>query len=734
MAGLNENHRRCLQVACSHIDEHLSRVEAMLESAANAAFPRYVDDLLPTQKRVVRDYFAHIRAQLLALIERFGMAPEPAETTVSWAGRTTLIYLRDVIADMGPERLRGYGALDAETGAELQALIAEVDQTLARVMTYLGQHHGRDPQERLARLESEGRLELSAVKTLGRILSEHGLVQFRPTLESILDALETSCLEIAIFGRVSSGKSSLLNHIVGMPVLPVGVTPVTAVPTRITAGSKPECVVSFAEGSPRQISIQEIPLYASEEGNPGNRRHVTALQVRLPSPRLREGIVFIDTPGIGSLATQGEAESIAYLPRCDLGVVLLDSAAALNAEDLGLLRLLYEAGIPAQVLLSKCDLLASADRDRMVRYIEEQLQRQAGLSLPVYPVSTVGAEEVLLETWFEQEIRPLYEEQQSLIQASIRRKAGLLLEGLRTALTERLAAEVGAERREPLHGSNRADPSPCGRPRADRSLPAPEHAEALEQALRQAALRMKNAEARARSVSSELLALEEKLRAEVAAGVVELWLRNGRHSVSLGDEIADLVARWLDQHSRALAAEINALRTELIGLLAATHSMRSRVPGRQELIAGLVPEEPVPLPELYGLPVPDLAPLRAALQTQSPITGLWRSGWFRRGADRRIQERLHEPLHEALVHHARRLQEWTRDSVARLTDAFQEQEATYREILHPSSIAAASEKPEGRDRIVSDLRELDQLAAGALQAAAEDAPGVAATPTAADGS
>jgi Dynamin family len=73
------------------------------------------------------------------------------------------------------------------------------------------------------------------------------LVEFRPAIEMIVSRLESPSYEIAVFGRVSSGKSSLLNQIVGVDALPVGVTPVTAVPTRILLGDKPAAVISFAE-------------------------------------------------------------------------------------------------------------------------------------------------------------------------------------------------------------------------------------------------------------------------------------------------------------------------------------------------------------------------------------------------------------------------------------------------------------------------------------------------------
>ena len=247
-------------------------------------------------------------------------------------------------------------------------------------------------------------------------------MEFRPALEMIVSRLENPSFEVAVFGRVSCGKSSLLNHIAGIDALPVGVTPVTAVPTRLVSGDRPSVVVSFAESQSRAVGLEHLWEYASEEGNPGNEKHVTSILVKLPSPRLREGIVFVDTPGVGSLALAGGAETIAYLPRCDLGVVLVDSASTLNQEDLALLRALYGAGIPAMVLLSKADLLTPGDRVRMMDYVREQFRRELGLDLPVHPVSTVGADESLLTAWFDKELTPLLDRHRRLAEASLKRK------------------------------------------------------------------------------------------------------------------------------------------------------------------------------------------------------------------------------------------------------------------------------------------------------------------------
>ena len=90
---------------------------------------------------------------------------------------------------------------------ELQGLVRQLDQ-------YLMRGSRENLQERLERLEQTGD-EIPVLKKLESVISEHGLVEFRSTLSMILDRLEDNSFEIAIFGRVSSGKSSLLNAMLG---------------------------------------------------------------------------------------------------------------------------------------------------------------------------------------------------------------------------------------------------------------------------------------------------------------------------------------------------------------------------------------------------------------------------------------------------------------------------------------------------------------------------------------
>ena len=105
---------------------------------------------------------------------------------------------------------------------------------------------------------------------------------------------------------------------------------------------------------------------------------------------------------------------MAYLPQCDLGVVLIGAGSPLNDEDLSTILRLYEAAIPVKVLLSKADPLSPSDLESALQYTARQLRAHLGVEIGVHPVSTAPSHTHLLEQWFSLEIAPLYEKHQQL--------------------------------------------------------------------------------------------------------------------------------------------------------------------------------------------------------------------------------------------------------------------------------------------------------------------------------
>ncbi len=434
---LNPYQERHLQTALHEADRLLSDIEQVLNSAGSKSpFPKYVVDFTPAQRKTIEDYIGRIRVRLVRVLEGQNIEPESPSIPATRAIHSALTFIEIAVEELKPRSMRGYGEVPTPAAAELNGIIGELSALVQQLDRYVTQS-GQDLKQRLAQLERTG-AKVELLTDLERIISEHGLVEFRSALAMVLGRLENTSFEIAVFGRVSSGKSSLLNAALDTEVLPVGVTPITAVPTRIVYGDAPGLIVWFPNRAPERYDIDLLGEFASEQHNPGNAKHVTRIVVQFPSAWLKDGVSFVDTPGLGSLATAGAAEAMAYLPRCDLGVVLIDAGAALSTNDLQTIDALYQAGIPAQVLLSKADLLAPQDLDRMLAYTTEHLASEMGVSLAVHPVSVMGAHRELLTRWFTQEIVPLFDSCQELRAASVRRKIGALRQAVEAALRSRL--------------------------------------------------------------------------------------------------------------------------------------------------------------------------------------------------------------------------------------------------------------------------------------------------------
>jgi hypothetical protein len=353
--GFNENHQRRLRIAFQYIDKLLSEAEHSMADASSASpFQEHSDDTTPIQRKVTHDYVLRIREAMRRIMEELEIPPSEPTSGAVWAACVSLMFISISLGELTAERMRGYGLLSEDAAAKLDGIRGEIGSLVDKLSSYLGKGAGGDLEQRLERL---GRTsdEVRLLAQIERIITAHGLVEFRGALTILLDRFETAALEIGVFGRVSSGKSSLLNHILQTDMLPVGVTPVTAIPTRISHGPVAEAGIEFAEAQPKIIPLSDLAEYATEERNPSNKKHVTRIFVKLPAERLREGVTFVDTPGLGSLAIAGAEETIAYLPRCDLGIVLVDASSGLTQDDLVVVQALYQAGATATVLISKAD-------------------------------------------------------------------------------------------------------------------------------------------------------------------------------------------------------------------------------------------------------------------------------------------------------------------------------------------------------------------------------------------
>ncbi len=212
---------------------------------------------------------------------------------------------------------------------------------------------------------------------------------------SSLDDFLVSCrafadenvLNTAVFGRFKAGKSTFLNHIIGLPVLPSGVIPVTAVITELEYGPVPRAEVIYRNGRVEEVAVERIGEFIAESENPENAKRAARVRVELPSLKRYEGIRFVDTPGLESVLDHNTGASLDWLPNVGLAIVAVAVDPPLSQHDLELIRNLSRYTPNISLLLTKVDVLEQDERAEVKEFVEKQLARKLDKPVTVYPYS-----------------------------------------------------------------------------------------------------------------------------------------------------------------------------------------------------------------------------------------------------------------------------------------------------------------------------------------------------------
>lgn len=403
MGTLNESHQRHLLATFSRVDQLLHRIEQVV-SGNPAPFGDVRADVPPDEARLLLAFVGVARDRMLAALDRLDI-PRPAPAVSGqWSIEIALHFAEIALSELRVETLAGYGAVDHATAREVEALGVELRSAIRRGRALL---HERDPgglAERLAEIPGHvGEI----LRALERLSAEHGIAEVRTLLDAAADRAGATTLEVGVFGRVGAGKSSLINALVGASVLPVGATPVTAVPVRIKRGEVAGAIVRQDEGGIRAIPLEEIATYVTEPHNPHNQLGVRTVDITVPTGPY--GIRFVDTPGVGSLNLSGPAQAFAWLPRCDLGLVLVQAGNPVGREEVSLVTGLTHAGIGCRLLVSKADALGGTEANEVLAYVGRELGSLGprGERLEAHLVSARPSHSAWLEGFLREVLEPL---------------------------------------------------------------------------------------------------------------------------------------------------------------------------------------------------------------------------------------------------------------------------------------------------------------------------------------
>jgi Dynamin family len=195
-------------------------------------------------------------------------------------------------------------------------------------------------------------------------LAELGSEDDRVTLGGLSGRLHEGRLRVLVAGEAKRGKSTLVNALLGRPVLPMGVVPLTALATTVRYGRPEGATAVFRDGRAQGFPLSALDDLVTERGNPGNRRNLASVTVVVDAPVLARGVELVDTPGTGSVYAHNTAEAEAALDTMDAAVFVLTADPPVSASERELMARVAGLSVTMFVVLNKADYLAGYGTDR----------------------------------------------------------------------------------------------------------------------------------------------------------------------------------------------------------------------------------------------------------------------------------------------------------------------------------------------------------------------------------
>jgi ribosome biogenesis GTPase A len=235
---------------------------------------------------------------------------------------------------------------------------------------------------------------VSALSELGEVAKGVGADSLARRVQAdLVDKLDRDRFHLVVVGEFNHGKTTFVNALLGRSVLPVGVTPTTAVIHHIVWGETPSAKVVLASGDEQELPFDDVRSFAT--GGTRADDPVRYVEVAYPAELLRERIVLVDTPGVNDLSLTRAEITYDYIPRSDAVLFVLDAGQPVKESERQFLehQLIGKSRDKIVFVVAKSDIWTESERDEALAYVKTRL----GGIVKEPPVFALSAQAALSE-------------------------------------------------------------------------------------------------------------------------------------------------------------------------------------------------------------------------------------------------------------------------------------------------------------------------------------------------
>jgi GTPase SAR1 family protein len=234
---------------------------------------------------------------------------------------------------------------------------------------------------------------LNAAAQLERMAAEQNEGSIRSAAQELAGKIQQNRFHLVVVGQFKRGKTTFLNALLGEPVLPVAVLPLTSIVTVLRYGDTPRATVFFQSGRQAGIRLDQLPEYVTESGNPRNRKLVGHAEVFYPSDYLRGSVTLIDTPGIASVYAHNTQVTYDFLPRIDAAIFITSPEPPVTSAEIEFLADLLPQVSKTFIVMNKADLVDASHLSEVLEFARRSLP--AALANDPSSVFAVSARQAL---------------------------------------------------------------------------------------------------------------------------------------------------------------------------------------------------------------------------------------------------------------------------------------------------------------------------------------------------
>jgi GTPase SAR1 family protein len=172
--------------------------------------------------------------------------------------------------------------------------------------------------------------------------------------------------EIVVVGEFSNGKSTLVNALMGLDILPSGIGAVTNNITTIKKGEVNQ--LQCENFSQKDINVNDIKSAIENQEN----HNLKEIKIELANFPFKDYVI-VDTPGINDQNRERELITYEYAPKCDAMIFVLDIARGFTKYESDFFSDLSEtAKDKIFVVLNKYDAYEHIEHSKIYQMLKDQ--------------------------------------------------------------------------------------------------------------------------------------------------------------------------------------------------------------------------------------------------------------------------------------------------------------------------------------------------------------------------